>query len=195
MLRTPVEDEFTLVRRAWTRAERRVVLHGLLGRFLITLEPLICFAVFAALTACLVFLRLPPSSHLSHKEAAIILAPIFGLAAAAFFAYAAFVLVAPIRALVQTFSPIYKIDGYMRYRPADEWTLANSNGYIAVLAHDQRIVAEWPSIGHDPLPDLTCPAHVEFSFYGGVHRIDGRSTGILPESVPLAGIGMKGRRL
>jgi hypothetical protein len=33
------------------------------------------------------------------------------------------------------------------------------------------------------------PAHVEFSHYGGIHRIDGRSTGVLPARLPALGIG------
>ena len=32
-------------------------------------------------------------------------------------------------------------------------------------------------------------ARVEYSEYGGIHRIDGRSTGVLPESLPTLGIG------
>jgi hypothetical protein len=33
------------------------------------------------------------------------------------------------------------------------------------------------------------PAVVEFTRYGGIHRIDGRSTGLLPETFPTMGIG------
>jgi len=33
------------------------------------------------------------------------------------------------------------------------------------------------------------PAHVEFTEYGGVLRIDGRSTGVLPDDIPALGIG------
>jgi len=178
-----------LVRRSWTRSERRVVLNGLFGRLLVAIEPVICFIVFGALTAGLIFFPLPAASKMTHWESAIVLAPIFGLAALAFFTYAAILLVAPVRALVHTFSPIFIVDGYLRYRRPDRETEGNSNGYIAVLSEERRILAEWPSLGDVPLPDNVRPALVEFSFYGGIHRIDGRSTGVLPETLAPMGVG------
>ena len=178
-----------LLRRPWTKAERRVVLQGLLGRFLIAIEPVLCSIVFGSLTIALMFLPLPATSTLTRWESAIIIAPIFGLVTIAFVLYATVVLLTPVRAFLQTFSPIYIVDGYVRYRRPDHHTEADSNGYIAVLNEDRGAVAEWPSIGEAPIPDSLRPALIEFSFYGGIHRIDGRSTGVLPESMPFVGVG------
>jgi len=183
------ERNLALVRRAWTKAERRVVLHGLFGRLLIAIEPVICGIVFGALTSALIFLPLPASAHLTRFESAVVIAPIFGLITFAFVAYATFVLLAPVRALVHTFSPIYIVDGYVRHRRPDRHTEGDSNGYVAVLNEDRRAVAEWPSLGAQAVRDTTRPALIEFSFYGGIHRIDGRSTGVLPESMPALGVG------
>ncbi len=38
------------------------------------------------------------------------------------------------------------------------------------------------------------PALIEFCRYGGILRIDGRSTGVLPEHLPPLGIGAARRR-
>jgi hypothetical protein len=182
------ECESSLVRRAWTKAERRVVLNGLFGRLLIAIEPLICTVVFGALTIGLIFFPLPAgTSARQHQDAAMVLSPIFGLAASAFLVYAIAVLVPPVRALLHTFSPIYIVDGYLRYRRPDRHTEADSNGYIAVLNEDRRAIAEWPSAGEYEAPDSLRPAMIEFSVFGGIHRIDGRSTGVLPESLPAPG--------
>lgn len=165
------------------------MLRGLFARLLIAIEPVICAAVFGALTIALIFLPLPASANLTRWESAIVISPIFGLLALAFVGYATFLLWPPVRALVHTFSPIYIVDGYVRYRKPDRHTEGNSNGYIAVLNEDRRTVAEWPSLGEVPVPDSLRPALVEFSFYGGIHRIDGRSTGVVPESLPALGVG------
>lgn len=183
------ERTIALVRRAWTQAERRVVLNGLFGRLLIAIEPVICAVVFGALTIALIFLPLPASANLTRWESAIVIAPMFGLVTFAFIGYATFVLLAPVRALVHTFSPIYIVDGYVRYRSPDLHTEGDSNGYVAVLNEDRRAVAEWPSVGGVPVCEALRPALVEFSFFGGIHRIDGHSTGVLPESLPALGIG------
>jgi len=184
-----------LVRRAWTSAERRIVLRGLYGRMLIAIEPIICGVVFGAVTLWLILMPLPPSAHLSHRDAAIVLSPIFGLVSVAFCAYAAIVLVPPLRALVHSFSPIYIVDGYLRYRRPDRSTEADSNGYIAVLDDARRMVAEWPSLGEGPIADSVRPALIEFSYFGGIHRIDGRSTGVLPEKMSALGVGSNAPRL
>ena len=183
------ERDTSLVRRMWTRAERRVVLNGLLGRLLIAIEPIICFGVFGGLTAALVFFPLP-GAKMTRWESAIVIAPIFGLAAVAFLIYAVAVLVGPLRALIQTFSPIYIVDGYLRYRRPDRATEGDSNGYVAVLNEERRAIAEWPTLGDVPLPDSLRPAMIEFSYFGGIHRIDGRSTGVIPESFATAGVGI-----
>jgi hypothetical protein len=178
-----------LARRPWTKAERRIVLHGLFGRLLIAIEPLICALVFGGLTVGLIFFQLPPSARLTRVESAIVIAPIFGLATLAFAAYAVLVLVKPVRALLQTFSPIYIVDGYVRYRKPDSDTEPDSNGYIAVLNEERRTVVEWPSVGDVPVQDSMRPAMLEFSYFGGIHRIDGRSTGVVPEAMPSMGVG------
>jgi len=189
------EREPTLARRSWTRAERRIVLRGLFGRLLIAIEPIICTTVFGALTAGLIFFRLPASANLTHRESAFVIAPIFGTITLAFFVYAICVLVPPVRALIATFSPIYVVDGYLRYRRPDRKSEANANGYIAVLSEERRTICEWPTLGERPVADSVRPAMIEFSYYGGVHRIDGRSTGVVPESMPPVGIGNNVPRL
>ena len=190
--RAEIRDDM-LVRRSWTRSERRVVVQGLLGRLLIAIEPFICTVVLGALTIGFVFFApkpFNPNDTTHQRDLAIVIAPIFGSMTLAFFTYFVCVLVRPIRALMQTFSPIYIVDGYVRYRRPDRNTEADSNGYVAVLDDERRAVAEWPTLGEVPIPDSVRPAHVEFSRYGGIHRIDGRSTGVIPESMPaLGGIG------
>jgi hypothetical protein len=191
----PRAPDGVLVRRPWTAAERRVVLRGLYGRLVIAIEPVICGSVFGAIALGFIFLNLPASARLPHREAAIVLSPIFGLVSLAFCAYAIILLVPPVRALIHTFSPIYIVDGYVRYRKPDRDTEADSNGYLAVLTEDRQTLAEWPSIGKHPVVDATLPALVEFSYYGGIHRIDGRSTGVLPESMNAFGVGKNAPRL
>jgi len=45
------------------------------------------------------------------------------------------------------------------------------------------------------LPNRTIPAVVEFSVYAGIHKIDGRPTGLLPdEDLPLLAIGIARER-
>ncbi|GAC1302756.1 MAG: hypothetical protein NVSMB21_01020 [Vulcanimicrobiaceae bacterium] len=183
------EREPTLARRTWTRAERRIVIRGLVGRLLIAIEPVICTTVFGALTAALIFFPLPTSANLTHRESAFVIAPIFGTITLAFLAYAIVVLVPPVRALIATFSPIYIVDGYLRYRRPDRVTEADSNGYVAVLSDECRTICEWPTLGERAIGDSVRPAMIEFTYFGGIHRIDGRSTGVLPESMPPAGIG------
>jgi hypothetical protein len=44
------------------------------------------------------------------------------------------------------------------------------------------------------LPNTVIPALVEFSLYAGLHKIDGKSTGLLPdEELPLLAIGIATR--
>jgi hypothetical protein len=184
-----------LVRRPWTAAERRVVLRGLYGRMLIAIEPIICATMFGALTLGLIFLPLPVSAHLPHRDAAIVLSPVFGIISVAFAAYAVIVLVPPVRALIHSFSPIFIVDGYLRYRKPDRDTEADSNGYVAVLSEERQTIAEWPTIGRGSIAEATRPAMIEFSYYGGIHRIDGRSTGVLPEKMSILGVGSNAPRL
>ncbi len=156
------------------------MLRGFLGRLTIAIEPLIV-AVFFAL--------LPIGLLLRQQEIALLLAPIFAGAAIAFLAYA-IVLIAPsARAVLETFAPIYTVDGYVRYRTAHE---EQPEHYVAVLSADRETLGEWPlrewppSIGHRVL----WPVMVEFSRYGGIHKIDGHPTGVLPAEIAPFGVGV-----
>ncbi len=177
---SPVERETLLIRRAWTRVERRIVLQGFFGRLMIAIEPAICGVVFLALTLGMVF---------NKNNGIIVLAPIFALGVLAFGFYAFAVMLAPVRALLHTLGPIYIVDGYVRYRGRDPVSEEDSNGYIAVLTEDKRVACEWPTLGDIELPDVTRASLCEFSEYGGVHTIDGRSTGVLPGRIPSFGVG------
>ncbi len=119
---------------------------------------------------------------------------IFGLGSIVFGAYFIAVLVAPFIAYLQTFRPIYVLDGYIRYREPDDSSQPNACGYAAALFPDRSIAGEWEWLGKRPLPNLTLPALVEFSLYGGIHRIDGKPTGVLPdEELPALTIGIATR--
>jgi hypothetical protein len=179
-----MERDALLIRRAWTRRERSVVLQGFFGRLTIAIEPAICGAVFVVLTLGMVF---------NKNRELIILAPIFGTGVLAFAAYAFAVMFAPARALLQTLGPIFIVDGYVRYRGRDTASDEESNGYLAVLTEDGRVACEWPTIGTVELPSHTHPALCEFSPFGGVHSIDGRTTGVLPDSLPSLGVGGRSR--
>lgn len=171
------EREALLVRRPWTAAERRIVVRGFAGRAAIALEPILCGLVFAGLTYGVI------------ARGLWFLTPIFGLAVVAFALYAVVMLLAPARAVMKTYHPIYVVDGYVRYRAPDESSRPGANGYVAVLLPDHRLCDEWPSYGEQTLPLGTYPALVEFSEYGGIHSIDGRSTGVLPKKHTPFGIG------
>lgn len=169
-----------VARRPWTHAERRVVLRGFFGRLTIAIEPLIVAIFFTILPIALV---------LRHEEIALLLAPIFGCAALAFLAYATALIVPSARAVFETFAPIYTVDGYIRYRIAE-----NGEGeyYVAALSADRQTLGEWPlrawphAIGKRDM----WPVIVEFSRYGGVHKIDGISTGVLPDEIAPFGVGI-----
>ena len=169
-----------VARRPWTRAERRVVLRGFFGRFTIAIEPLIVGIFFALL---------PIGLLLRKQEIALLLAPIFALGAVAFFFYAIFLIAPSARAVFETFGSIYTVDGYVRYRATDK---DPPEYYVAVLDDQRRLLGEWSlrqwpkSIGDR----LLWPVVVEFSRYGGIHKIDGRSTGVLPEDIAPFGVGI-----
>jgi len=169
-----------VARRAWTRAERRVVLRGFFGRLTIAIEPLIVAVFFAFL---------PIGLLLRRQEVALLLAPIFALAAIAFLAYAIVLIVPSAHAVLETFAPIFTVDGYIRYRTAQP---AQPEYYVAVLSADRELLGEWPlrqwppSIGQREL----WPVLVEFSRYGGIHKIDGRPTGVLPAQIAPFGVGV-----
>jgi hypothetical protein len=179
-----------LAHRRWTEAERRIVWRGLTGRMAIAIEPLLGL-VFMSLLAWGIVYR---SQHVPAEHDLIKISWIFAIGAIAFFGYFVAVLVAPVLAYVQTFKPIYIIDGYVRYRERDVKSSEDASGYVATLFEDETVACEWEFFGHEPLTGATIPAMVEFSVYAGIHKIDGRSTGLLPDELPTLAIGIAPRR-
>ncbi|MDB5095335.1 MAG: hypothetical protein JWO85_3436 [Candidatus Eremiobacteraeota bacterium] len=182
----------SLIRRPWTRAERRVVLMGFFGRLSIAIEPLLCGIVFSVITFGI--FAAPRLSPRWVNPDIVIIAPVFGLGVLGCAAWALGVMLAPVRALYHTTRPIYIVDGYIRYRRRDAASSADTNGYIAVLTEDRAVACEWPTLGHVELPDLAKAALCEFTEYGGVHTIDGRATGVLPKRLPALGVGISSRK-
>ena len=167
-------------RRPWTRAERRVVLRGFLGRLLIAIEPL-AVAIFFAI--------LPIGMLLRHQEATLLLTPIFAFASLGFLIYAIALMTPSTRALIETFGPIYTVDGYVRYFST---TTPHLQHYVAVLTSERRKLGEWPlreRPGFTGVREIW-PVLVEFSPYGGIHKIDGRPTGVLPAEIAPFGVGV-----
>ena len=121
-----------VARRPWTRAERRVVLRGFFGRLTIAIEPLVVAAFFAMLPVALLLRR---------QEIALLIAPIFAFAALAFLAYGIALIAPSARALLETFAPIYTVDGYVRYRISQR---GEPEYYVAALSADRRPLGEWP---------------------------------------------------
>jgi hypothetical protein len=148
--------------------------------------------MFLALTVGMLIVRTDPTHPADHNM--VVLSPIFGVGIVGCIFYAIALMWAPTRAMIQTFRPIFIVDGYVRYRAPDADSPADSNGYVAVLTEDGRVACEWPTLGDVPLRTATIPALSEFSEYGGVHRIDGRSTGVLPRRIARFGVGIVNRR-
>ena len=173
----------SIARRPWRPAERRVVMRGFWGRLAIAVEPLTIALFFVALSAGLL---------LRHQEGAILIAPIFGVAAVLFLTYAVVLMLSVTRAVLETFGPIWVVDGYVRYR-ALETKFRELIYVVAVLDEGRNVLGEWPLAKRPPALDRAdpWPALVEFTPYGGIHRIDGRSTGVLPDEddIPSLGIG------
>jgi hypothetical protein len=186
------DRDAALIRREWRRSERSIVLHGFFGRLVIAIEPILCGTMFLALTIGMLIVKTDPHYPAEHNM--VILSPIFALGVVACICYALILMWNPTRALIQTFRPIYIVDGYVRYRGTDSDSPVDSNGYVAVLTETQFVACEWATIGDIPLRDLTQPALTEFSEYGGVHRIDGRPTGVLPDRIARLGVGIISRR-
>jgi hypothetical protein len=178
-----------LANRAWTQAERKVVWRGLSGRMAIAIEPLLGLIFMTFLTWGMVY----RSQHVAAEHDLYKIAWIFGIGAIGFLGYFIAVLAAPFRAYVQTFKPIYLVDGYVRYREPDIASSEDASGYIATLFEDRTIACEWEFFGKSRLVDATIPAMVEFSEFAGIHKIDGRSTGLLPDELPLLAIGIAPR--
>ena len=157
------------------------MLQGFFGRLSVAVEPLIIGAFFSLL---------PLGLFLRKQETALLLTPVFGLAALGFLAYAIILMVPCTRALFETFGPIYIVDGYVHYlRRAENGGITYA---VAVLDAERVILGEWAlSVWPKAIGDRELwPALVEFSPYGGIHRIDGHSTGVLPGRIPALGIGV-----
>ena len=175
--------------RRWTPPERAIVVRGLFGRLAIAVEPAILSLLFCVFTIGL--LRLAGDGKEEHAGLQL-LAPIFALGAAAFAVYAVYLMLAPLRALRETYGPIFIVDGYIRTRGRDDFSQRGSNGYVAVLLDDRRIACEWPAVGSGDLPMRIDAAHLEFSEFGGILKIDGQDTGVLP--VDFGNIGVRSNR-
>ncbi|HEV2262186.1 MAG TPA: hypothetical protein VGR69_07880 [Candidatus Rubrimentiphilum sp.] len=174
--------------RPWTEKERSIVRRGLFGRFAIAVEPLLGTLFFALLAWGILW-----RARVAEPDVWI-LAPIFALVACGFAIYLIAVLAAPVIAYAQTFKPIYILDGFVRYRGPDDFSEIAASGYVAVLFEDRGLCCEWECFGRNPLPNATTPALVEFSEFGGIHKIDGHSTGVLPdEDLPALAIGIARR--
>jgi hypothetical protein len=179
-----------LAHRPWTARERKVVWRGLTGRMGIAIEPLLGTLFMLFLTIGIVW----RSQHVAADRDLIKIAWIFGIGAIAFGGYFVAVLVAPVIAYFQTFKPIYIVDGYVRYRQPDNKSEEDGTGYMATLFEDQSVACEWECFGPTPLPNRTIPSLVEFSTYAGIHTIDGKPTGLLPDELPLMAIGIAPRK-
>ena len=157
---------------------------GASGRFIVALEPAAIAVVFALFT-----IGIARVSGTIEHQGYIYLAAVFGFGAASFVLYAVALLVNPIRTLLQTREPIFIVDGYLRTRGPDGTSVVGSSGYIAAMLEDGRVACEWPAVGDAPLSAQVYPAFMEFSEFGGIHSVDGQSTGVLPDSFPALGIG------
>ncbi len=79
----------------------------------------------------------------------------------------------------------------MRFREPNEKSEDDACGYAAALFPDLTVACEWEWLGKKHLPNVTIPSHIEFSTYAGIHKIDGKPTGLLPdEEMPLLAIGI-----
>ncbi len=158
---------------------------GFWGYFFIAIEPAIISLLFALLAITLL---------LRKQETAIFVAPIFFCASLAFAAYAIVLLTPPLRALVESYGNIFNVDGYVRYRSQRRFEDEPPTYYVAVLDAERELLGEWPLRERPAALDRgdLWPAVVEFTPYGGIHRIDGRSTGVLPDEFPALGIGASG---
>ncbi|HLN47459.1 MAG TPA: hypothetical protein VK216_04265 [Magnetospirillaceae bacterium] len=181
---SPGQRRQSIAMRPWRAEERGVVWRGASGRFVVALEPAALALLFGLFT-----LAIAHMADAKEHQGYIYFAWVFGFGAVCFVVYAIALLVYPIRALLQTREPIFIVDGYVRTRAPDERSLPGSSGYIAVVLEDGRTACEWAAVGERPLPDDEYPAFTEFSEFGGIHSVDGRGTGILPEDFPALGVG------
>jgi hypothetical protein len=184
---TSAERRRLLAFRPWREAERRVVLRGVAGRAVTALEPAAIGGLLLWVAAVLASRVSVEQGQLVHAEVPI--AAVFAPVALAFFAYAVWLVSEPLRALRQTFEPIFIVDGYLQTRGRDDFSERGSCGYVAALTVDMRVAGEWPAQGPSEYPHTLRAALLEFTEYGGLHAIDGRPTGILPSDFPAFGVG------
>ncbi len=162
-------------------------MRGVAGRAVTALEP-------AAIGGLLLWVAVVLAARVSIDQgqsvhAELPVAVIFAPVALGFFVYAGWLVNEPLRALRQTFEPIFIVDGYLRTRGPDDFSERGSCGYVAALTVDMRVAGEWPSRGPSEYPHAVRAAILEFTEYGGLHAIDGRPTGILPSDFPAFGVG------
>jgi hypothetical protein len=157
------------------------VLRGFWGRFFIAVEPLAIFLCFGTLAVVLL---------LRHQEGAIFIAPIFAGAALLFLTYAFVLMLSVTKAVLETFGSIWVVDGYVRYR-AHTARDRDTAYFVAVLNERRDVLGEWPLADRPHALEARepWPALVEFTHHGGILRIDGQSTGVLPDDFPPLGIG------
>jgi hypothetical protein len=169
----------TLIRRAWTTEERRAVMRGVYGRATIAIEPVIVGGVFLALVIGLVL------------KGDYLLAPVFSVGVVGAVGWFVSVIRKPMRAMREMKKPIYIVDGYIRLREPDEYCEDDDAGYIAVMTHDRCVAGEWPLADEEERVTYGIrPALVEFSLFGGIHTVDGRTTGLVPAHAPPLGVGI-----
>ena len=87
------------------------------------------------------------SQHVAIEHDLYKIAWIFWIGAIAFAGYFVAVLIAPFIAYLQTFKPIYKVDGFVRYRPPDQRSGEDGQGYVAALFEDLSVACEWEYFG------------------------------------------------
>jgi hypothetical protein len=181
MLGRNARQEPLVARRAWHNAEKRVIWRGFWGRVLIAVEPFAIAIFFAFLTIALIVRQV---------EGAFVIAPIFGVATIPFLAYAFYLMLPATRAALETFGPIFIVDGYVRYTSRIERNCDIAYG-VEVLDHARNVLGRWPLNQKPSALGISerWAALVEFTPYGGILRIDGRPTGVLPGEMPAFGIG------
>ena len=170
--------------RRWRPDESQIVRRGMFGRLTIAVEPAAIAVLFAWFGY---WIAAHGRADATHDD--WIFSLIFLPGAAAFAIYAVVLMAAPIRALRETHEPIFIVDGYLRTRGRDDFSLTGFNGYVAVLTEARQVACEWPTRGEGDLPSAMQPALLEFSEFGGIHAIDGKNTGVLPADFPVLGVG------
>ena len=154
--RSGVKSAGSIARSACWRAVRgrdanaHIVWRGLTGRLAIAIEPLIGMLFMGLLTWGIVY----RAQHVAADATLIKIAWIFAIGAIAFAGYFIAVLVAPIAAYLQTFKPIYILDGYVRYREPDERSRERRVRLRRrALCGSHRSPCEWEWLGEQRLPE------------------------------------------